>query len=305
MMVIGLNLFIGYAGQISLGHAAFYGLGAYLSAILNTHFNLSLFFPFWFPQWCIPWIVIFLAMLCTGVVAYLLGVPTMKLKGNYLVMATLGFNIIFELVLVEWHSLTGGSNGMAGVPYLAVGNLSLNSDIRCYFFIWSFTLFTLIISFNLIDSRVGRALKAIHGSEVAAKMVGVNTHKYKVKIFVLSAVIASLAGSIYAHYVTVITPKSFDATYSIQLVLMVIVGGLGSIWGSLFGAILLVLLSEVFHFLGSLNVVVLGLILILVMIFFPKGLIPSIFILFKEKVATKNPVNVYNLKVNIKKKESF
>jgi len=305
MMVIGLNLFIGYAGQISLGHAAFYGLGAYLSAIVNTHFNLSLIFPFWFPQWCITWIVIFLAMFCTGVVAYLVGVPTMKLKGNYLVMATLGFNIIFELVLVEWHSLTGGSNGMAGVPYLAVGNFFLNSDIRYYYFIWSFTLFTLIISFNLIDSRVGRALKAIHGSEVAANMVGINAHKYKVKIFVVSAMIASLAGSIYAHYITVITPKSFDANFSIQLVLMVIVGGMGSIWGSLFGAILLVLLSEVFHVLGSLNVVVLGLILILVMIFFPRGLIPSIFSLFKEKVPTKTPVNFHNLETNIKNEESF
>jgi branched-chain amino acid transport system permease protein len=289
MMVVGLNLFMGYAGQISIGHAAFYGIGAYLSGILSTHFNSSVSFSFGIPQWCVPWIAIFIAMLCTGSVAYLVGLPTMKLKGNYLVMATLGFNIIFELVVVEWHSLTGGSNGMAGVPYLRLGNFSFNNDIKCYFLIWGFTLLTLIVSFNLVESRVGRALKAIHGSEVAANMVGINTQRYKVKIFVLSAMVSSLAGSMYAHYVTVITPKSFDASYSIQLVLMVIVGGMGSIWGSLFGAILLVFLSEVFYFLGSLNVVVLGFILVLVMIFLPKGLIPSIFGLFtKRNLGTGN-----------------
>ncbi len=276
IIVVGLNLLIGYAGQISMGHAAFFGMGGYVSAIMTTSVTLTTFSVSFLPHWLIPWIVIVLAMIFTGVVAFLIGVPIMRLKGNYLVMATLGFNLIFEMVLVEWDSLTRGGNGMAGVPYLSVGNFLFNSDRKFYYFVWSFSLLALIISFNLINSRVGRALKALHDSEVAANTLGIDTQRYKVKVFVLSAMMASFAGSMYAHYITVITPKSFDVLYSIQLVIMVIVGGVGSIWGSLFGATLLVLLSEVLHVMEKFNVVAQGLILMLVMIFFPEGLIPGI-----------------------------
>jgi len=276
IIAVGLNLLIGYAGQISMGHAAFFGMGGYVSAIITTKVTLPAFFVSFLPQWLIPWIVIVLAMVFTGVVAFLVGVPIMRLKGNYLVMATLGFNVIFEMVLVEWDSLTGGSNGMAGIPCLSVGNFLINSDRKFYYLVWSLSLIALIISFNLINSRVGRALKALRDSEVAANTLGINTQRYKVKVFVLSAMIASFAGSTYAHYISVITPKSFDVLYSIQLVIMVIVGGVGSIWGSLFGATLLVLLSEALHVMEKFNVVAQGLILMFVMIFFPEGLIPGI-----------------------------
>ena len=283
MVVVGLNLLIGYAGQISMGHAAFYGMGAYLSAILTSTIDLSTWFPSWFPEWSIPWLTILVAMLFTGSVAYLIGIPTLKLKGNYLVMATLGLNMIFEIMLIEWDSVTGGANGMAGVPYLAVGNFLFNSDLRFYCLVWSLGLLSLVVSFNLVNSRVGRALKGIHGSEVAANTLGINTQRYKVKVFVLSAMFASLAGSLYAHYITVITPKSCDIIYSIQLVIMVIVGGMGSVWGSLFGATLLTLLSEFLHVMERFNVVALGFILMLVMIFFPEGLIPGILNLVRKK----------------------
>lgn len=283
MMVVGLNLLIGYAGQISMGHAAFFGVGAYVSAILTTNVGLSTWFLAWLPEWFIPWIIILLAIPFTGAVAYLIGIPTLKLKGNYLVMATLGLNIIFEIVLVEWDSVTGGANGMAGVPYLAVGDFLFNSDLKSYCLIWSLSLLTLIVSFNLVNSRMGRALKAVHAGEVAANALGINTQKYKVKVFVLSAMFASLAGSLYAHYITVITPKSCDILYSIQVVIMVIVGGLGSVWGSLFGAALLTLLTEILHVMEKFNVVALGLILMLVMIFFPEGLIPGILNLIAGK----------------------
>jgi branched-chain amino acid transport system permease protein len=283
IVVVGLNLLIGYAGQISMGHAAFYGMGAYLSAIVTTSIDLSVWYPSWLPQWPVPWIIIFLAMLFTGVVAYMVGVPTLRLKGNYLVMATLGLNIIFEIVLVEWDSLTGGANGTVGVPPLAIGTFLFNSDLRFYFLIWGVSLLALMVSLSLVNSRVGRALKAIHGSEMAANTAGINTHKYKAKVFVLSAMFASLAGSLYAHYITVITPKSCDIIYSIQVVIMVIVGGLGSVWGSLFGAALLTLLSEILHVMEKFNVVAMGLILMLVMIFFPQGLIPGILNLIRKK----------------------
>jgi branched-chain amino acid transport system permease protein len=243
---------------------------------LTTNVGPFTGFLSWLPEWFIPWIIILLAMLFTGAVAYLIGIPTLKLKGNYLVMATLGLNIIFEIVLVEWDSVTGGANGMSGVPYFAVGDFFFNSDLRFYYLIWSFTLLTLIVACNLVNSRVGRALKAVHGGEVAANALGINTQRYKVKVFVLSAMSASLAGSLYSHYITVITPKSCDILYSIQVVIMVIVGGLGSVWGSLFGAGLLTLLTEILHVMEKFNVVALGLILMLVMIFFPEGLIPGI-----------------------------
>lgn len=288
MVVVGLNLLVGYAGQVSLGHAAFYGMGAYFSAILTINLDPSAWYLSWIPEWTVAWVIILLGMCFTGTVACLIGVPTQKLRGNYLVMATLGFNLIVMIVLLEWYSVTGGANGLAGVPYLAVGDFLFNSDLKFYYLIWGLSLLTLIISFNLVNSRVGRALKAIRSSEVAANTLGINTHRYKVKIFVLSTMFASLAGSLYAHYITVITPKSCgDVMYSIGLVIMVIVGGMGSIWGSLFGAILLTLLSEVLHVMEKFNVVALGLILMLVMIFFPEGLIPGILSLIRKKRGPK------------------
>jgi branched-chain amino acid transport system permease protein len=282
IVVVGLNLLIGYAGQISMGHAAFFGLGAYLSAMVTTNVHLAAWIPGWFPLWLIPWLVMILAMMCTGAVACLTGIPTLKLKGNYLVMATLGLNIIFEIMLVEWDSLTGGANGMSGIPYLSVGDFALNSDLRFYYFVWGIALLTIMVSLSLVDSRVGRALKAIHGGEVAANTLGIDTQAYKVKVFALSAMYASLAGSLYAHYITVITPKSCDIVYSIQVVIMVIVGGLGRVWGALFGAALLTILSEFLHVVEKFNVVALGLILMLVMIFFPEGLIPGVRRLFRK-----------------------
>lgn len=275
IIVVGLNLLIGYAGQISLGHAAFFGLGAYISAFITTSTGMG-WSPAWFPQWAIPWIVIVTGMLCTGMVAYMTGIPTLRLKGNYLVMATLGLNIIFEILLVEWDSITGGSNGIAGIPSLSIGGFAFNTDLRFYCLVWGLVVLILAVSLSLVNSRAGRALKAIHGGEVAANTLGIDTQRYKVKVFVLSAVYASLAGSLYAHYLSVITPKSCDITYSIQVVIMVIVGGLGGVWGSLFGATLLTLLSEGLHVMEKFNVVALGLILMVVMIFFPEGLIPGL-----------------------------
>jgi branched-chain amino acid transport system permease protein len=287
MVALGLNLLVGYAGQISMGHAAFYGMGAYVSAVFSTHADLGPWFSPWLPQWSFPWLIMLLAMLLTGIVAYLIGIPTLKLKGNYLVMATLGLNIIFEIILVEWDSVTGGANGMVGIPNLTVGNLRFDSDLEFYFLIWGLSLVMLMASLSLVDSRVGRALRAIHGSEVAAKTLGIDTHGYKVKVFVLSAMFASLAGSLYAHYITVITPKSCSIVYSIQVVIMVIVGGLGSVWGSLFGAVMLTLLSEVLHVMEKFNVVAMGLILMVVMIFFPEGFIPGVLHCIRDKKAPK------------------
>jgi len=261
IVVLGLNLLIGFAGQISLGHAAFYGMGAYISAILTTTYG--------FP----PWPAMVVAMIATGTVAYLVGYPTLKLREHYLVMATLGFSIIAYTFMVELDNITGGPSGFSGIPHLSIGSLILDNDFKNFYLIWLFAFFCLLGSVNLVNSRVGRALKAIHGSEIAANTLGVDTDRYKTKIFVLSGIFASLSGSLYAHYISFISPRSFDFYYSIQVVTMVIVGGMGSVWGAFFGAALLTILSEILHVTERYNIIAYGTILTLVLIFLPEGIL--------------------------------
>ena len=271
IVVVGLNLLIGFAGQISLGHAAFYGMGAYLSAILTTTYH--------FPSWPAMGI----AMLATGVVAYLVGYPSLKLRGHYLVMATLGFSIIVNIFMVELDKITGGPSGFPGIPNLSVGKLIFDSDFKNFYLIWTFAFFSILVSLNLVHSRVGRALKAIHDSEVAANTLGVDTDKYKTKVFVLSAIFASLSGSLYAHYLTFISPRSFDFYYSIQVVTMVIVGGMGSIWGAFFGAGLLTVLSEILHVAEKYNIIAYGTLLTLVLVFLPEGFLVGLYRFYQKR----------------------
>lgn len=260
MVVIGLNLLIGFAGQISLGHAAFYGLGSYFSGVLTVNYG--------FPAW--PAMLV--GMLATGGIAFLIGYPSLKLRGHYLVMATLGFSIIVYILMGELESLTGGHDGLIGILPLSVLGYEFDNDIKNFYLIWAFVFVCLLLSRNLLHSRVGRALRSIHGSEVAANSLGVNTSAYKVKVFVLSAMYASLAGSLYAHYLTFISPATYDFYYSIQVVTMVIVGGMGSLWGALFGAALLTALSEAMHVAKQYHVIAYGVFLCLVLIFLPDGI---------------------------------
>ncbi len=260
LMVVGLNLLIGYAGQISLGHAAFYGMGAYISGILTSTYGWP------------PWPTLILAAAATGLAAYLVGIPTLKLRGHYLVMATLGVNVVLNIVLVRWDAVTGGPSGLPGIPHLAVGGFVFDSDARNYYLIWAFTLAAVLACLNLVDSRVGRGLRAIHGSEIAANMLGVDTEAYKNRVFVLSAVLASVAGSLYAHYLGFISPRSFDIFFSIELVTMVIVGGMGNLWGTLFGAAFLTPLPQVLHFFEEYKDVLYGMVLVLILVFVPHGL---------------------------------
>ncbi len=264
VVVIGLNLLMGYAGQISLGHAAFFGLGAYLSAILTVIYGLPL------------WPALVIAMAVTGLVAYVIGLPALKLEGHYLVMATLGFNVIIYIIMIQLEPLTGGPSGLAGIPRLQIGGFAFDSDRKIFYLLWAVAITTLLLSLNLVHSRVGRAMAALSHNEIAAKCAGIDTEMYKVKIFVVSAVLASLAGSLYAHYITFISPGTFSFFYSIQVVTMVLVGGIGSLWGSVFGASLLTLIPEFLHAVKEYNVLVYGLILMGVLIFFPRGLFPVI-----------------------------
>jgi branched-chain amino acid transport system permease protein len=246
-------------------------MGAYLSAILTTTYG--------FP----PWPTIIMAMMITGMVAYFVGYPSLKLKGHYLVMATLGFSIIVNILMVELDQITGGPSGFPGIPHLSIGRLVFDNDFKNFYLIWSFAFFCILVSLNLVNSRVGRALKAIHGSEIAANTLGIDTDQYKAKVFVLSAVFASLAGSLYAHYIVFISPRNFDFYYSIQVVTMVIVGGMGSVWGAFFGAALLTVLSEILHVAEKYNIIAFGVILTLVLIFLPEGVAVGLYNLRRNR----------------------
>ncbi len=264
IIVVGLTLLIGYAGQVSLGHAAFYGIGAYISAILTVTYGIS------------PWIAIVLAALVTATIALIIGIPTLKLHGHYLVMATLGFNLITNLIIVQCDSVTGGPSGFPGIPPLSIGRWAIDSDIKMYFLIWAVTLSAIILGLNLARSRVGRGLRALHSGESAANCMGVPTRIYKIKIFVLSAVFASVAGSLYAHYLSFVSPKTFDIFFSVELVTMVIIGGLGSIWGGLFGSAFITSLPNLLSSFDEYKDVFYGFILVVILILTPEGLILGI-----------------------------
>jgi len=261
MIVLGLNLFIGYAGQISLGHAGFFGLGAYLSAVLSTHFQV----------W--PWISLLLAAALVGMTAQLIAVPVLKLSGHYLAMATLGFNIVIFTILIQWDSVTGGPSGFAEIPTLTVLFWEIDTDTRFHYLVWSVALAMMVICLNLVRSAVGRGLSALSVDEVAAGCLGVDTRRAKIRVFTLSAVLASVAGSFYAHYFTFISPDTFSIFASLDLVIMVIVGGMGSIWGSLFGVVIITILPEFLELFETYKDIIHGLVLVLILLFIPEGLL--------------------------------
>ena len=275
MLAIALNLLLGYAGQISLGHAGFFGLGAYLSGIMTTTFSLN------------PWLAMPIAALTVGCLAFLIGFPVLKLKGHYLAMATLGLGIIFFITFNETYEWTGGPSGLSGIPYLQLGEIVFNSDVKSFYLIWGVTLAVMLFSLNLANSRVGRALRAVHDSEVAAQVLGVNARLLKVQIFALSAVICSLAGSLYAHTMTFISPTSFGFNFSIELLTMVVIGGLGSIYGSFLGAALLTLLPEFLRGANDYDIIIYGGLLMVMVMYMPGGLVRGIPALFRKITGRK------------------
>jgi len=264
LLVVGLNLLMGYDGQISLGHAAFFGLGAYTSGILTATYGFN------------PWLALLLGLVVSGLAALLIGIPALKLRGYYLAMATLGFGIIVYIVFNEAQKLTGGPSGLSGIPSLSLAGFPLNTTRRLYFLIWLTVGLILALSANLVNSRLGRGLRALHDSEAAAQSLGVNTARLKLLIFIWSALYASLAGSLYAYSLNFIAPSSFGFMFSIKLVTMVVVGGMASIWGSLLGAAVLTVLPELLVFFHDYEIVIFGAILMVVVIFLPRGLVRGI-----------------------------
>jgi branched-chain amino acid transport system permease protein len=262
LMTIGLSLLMGYAGQISLGQAAFFGIGAYVSGILTATYGLN------------PWLCMVFGMIVAALVAVFVGVPSLKLRGHYLAMATLAFGIIVYIIFNEEGEWTGGPDGMSGIPGLNLFGFEFDSVEKYYYLVWVFVFAAFIFTINIIQSRSGRALRAIHISEAAANAMGINVSRFRAIVFVYSAILASLAGSLYAHYMNFVNPTSFDLFFSIKLLIMIALGGMHNIWGAIIGAFLVTFLSfEWLHYFEEFEVVVYGVILLLITIFLPHGLV--------------------------------
>ncbi len=276
IITLGFVLLMGYAGQISFGQATFYAIGAYSSGILTTHYGLN------------PWLCILVGILLAAAFAFIIGKPILKLTGHTLAICTFAINIIIYVLLVELDKITGGTSGLGGIPLLSIGGLEFNSDISMFYLIWIIAIGFLVLSLNLVESRIGRALRSMHhifgGSEEAASMLGVDVAGYKVKLFILSAVFGAIAGSLYAHYVTYLDPVPFDWSFSLLVLMMGIVGGVGNPWGAYLGAGIFVGLKEILRSFmpltasgptGVWETISFGIILLLILRYSPGGLIQA------------------------------
>ncbi len=267
LVSIGLNLLAGYAGQISLGHAAFYAIGAYCSAILQERLGL-------------PFVVTMgLAAAFTAGIGYVVGLPAIRLHGLFLAMATMAFGLVIEEVLIIAEPLTYGANGMA-VPEAKLGPLTLTSDTNAFYYVCLAAAGIMTwMAVNIVNSHTGRAFLALRESEIAAETNGINLARYKTIAFAISAFYTGLAGALYGQAVTFIAPDGFTIFLSIQFLAIIIIGGMGSILGSILGAITLAVLPELFATLPAewgAPMIFYGAALVLVIMFMPLGIAGSV-----------------------------
>jgi branched-chain amino acid transport system permease protein len=260
ILSLGLSLFMGYAGQISLGHAAFFGIGVYTTAILATRYALPTLLAFWASAFS------------AAVIAYLIGRPILKLKGYFLALATLGFGEIFLVFVRESTDLTGGVIGIFGIPWFSVIDFSFDTYLKQYYLTWGVVTGLFVFSKNLVRSKVGRALLAVAVSEDAASSVGINVPQTKLVIFALGAGFAGFAGSLFACTMSTANPEAFSIGFTVLIVMMVILGGMGNLYGPIAGAILLTWLTDILSRYQEYSLPVYGIILILLLIFFPDGI---------------------------------
>jgi branched-chain amino acid transport system permease protein len=278
IVVAGLSLLMGYAGQVSLGQGAFYAIGAYTAALLAKLLGVP------------PLLALAAATAFPTVIAAVVGLPLLRLRGHYLAFATLAFQLIVLSVIGETRGLTGGDIGLPAVPTLSVGPVALEGQYRTFVFayvVWALAALVLLLNRNLVRSRPGRALRALATSEAGALAAGVAVGRTKLQVFALSAAYAGLAGGVYAFFLSYIAPGSFPVLLSIQFLIMATVGGLGSISGSVVGAAAITLLVQVLTAVGTLpgmplhapavfSYAVYGLVLVLVLLLLPQGLVPAI-----------------------------
>lgn len=271
---VGLNLLTGFTGQISLGHAAFAGVGGYTSAILITQLEFS----FWLSLPC--------AGIMAAVAGLIIGIPSLRVKGLYLCIATLAAQFILEFIFIHWESLTHGIRGI-NVPPPSLGSFLINTEKRFYFLTLLMVVLAVGYARNLVRSRVGRAFVAIRDRDLAAEIIGINLFRYKLTAFAISSFYAGIAGALWVGFIRIVTPEHFPFHLSIQYLAMIIVGGLGSVLGSIFGAVFMTLVPELLNVLAGIlqetfsgatqifipmKEVVFGSLIVLFLIFEPRGL---------------------------------
>ena len=267
ILTLSLNLIVGYTGLPALGHAAFSCIGAYTSSLLALNMGLS------------PWIGLLIGACVAALSGIVIGYPAVRLKGDYLALATFGLGVIIYSIAKNWVSLTRGPMGLPGIPGFSIFGFDLSEIWSYLLLVLVFVVITIFVIKRIVNSPFGRILRSIREDEIASEALGKNTVKYKLLVFVIGAFFAGIAGSLYAHYITFIDPSSFTVMESIAILLMVIFGGMGSISGSLAGAVILVVFPELLRFLGMpssiaapMRQMIYGLLLIVLMIKRPQGI---------------------------------
>ncbi len=266
ILAMSLNLIAGYTGLLSLAHAAFYGIGAYVAALMA----LNLHTPFLLNILC--------AVVLSGLLGALVGIPSLRIRDDYFVIATFAFQVITFSVLNNWVSFTGGPMGLPGIPQPTIFGLQVSSHLGFLILVGVFCVLTLWVTHRIVGSPFGRVLKAIREDEVLAQAAGKNVAAHKVLVFVIGAGMAAVAGVMYAHYISFIDPTSFTVMESIFILSIVIIGGAGSLWGPVVGAVVLVVLPELLRFIGlpssvaaNLRQIIYGGLLVAFMMWRPRG----------------------------------
>jgi branched-chain amino acid transport system permease protein len=275
LVSLGLNLLMGYTGQIAAGHAGFLALGAYFTAIIGN--NL---------QWVPCPVILLMAGIFTGIIGFLLGIPILRLKGFYIAMATLAFGVVVSEVILQWSSLTGGDNGFS-VPTARIAGFAFDTDLKLYYLIIPVTLAMTILARNLVNGYIGRAFIALRESEIAAQTIGIDLARYKTIAFAISAFYTGVAGGLFAYLITFLSPDAFSIELSIDFIAMIVIGGMGSIIGSIIGAVILTGMEQILAGLLDLEVLIFGISLIVFMIFMPKGISGMIYDLKERYSASK------------------
>jgi len=268
ILTLSLNLVVGYTGLAALGHAAFSCVGAYTSSLLALKYGLS------------PWLGLLIGACAAAVLGAVVGAPSLRLKGDYLALATFGLGVIVYSIAKNWVAVTRGPMGLPGIPGFSIFGAEISAVWSYLILVAVFVALTYVVMHRIVNSPFGRILRAIRDDEIAALAMGKNVNKYKIIVFVVGAFFAGIAGSLYAHYITFIDPSSFTVMESIAILLMVVFGGMGSLGGSFVGAAILVIFPEMLRFLGMpssvaapLRQMIYGLLLIVLMLKRPQGVL--------------------------------
>lgn len=258
--VLGLNFVFGWTGLISLAQAAFMGIGAYTTAILTTRHGVPI------------WLAAPGAIALAGLFGVLIGLPLLRLRGHYLALATLGFNVSFRIVANGWESLLGGTDGIGSIPSPTVLGFALDTDETYFYALWGALAAAVLIAARLRRSHLGRAMLAVRDDEIAAATASIDVVRVKVQAFGLGACYAGAAGVLFAHFTRYVAPEDFDLSLSILFLAMLIIGGEGSIAGAVLGAVLVTFLPEWLRFMGAGYLTLFGTLLLVILVFLPKGL---------------------------------